>query len=182
MDEPFIMLSTGLVELMSRDSLRFVLGHEVGHVPVRPRGVPHDHAAADQPADVLVLDAGERARHPRDHRALREWYRKAELSCDRAGLLCGQDPTRGVAGADPSSRRDRPGADRHPSFLQQAAEYESVEDIRDSFLKLRSVETQTHPFAVVRAAQLQKWAATEEYRAILAGDYIRRDGESPTSD
>ena len=23
---------------------------------------------------------------------LNEWYRKSELSCDRAGLLCGQDP------------------------------------------------------------------------------------------
>ncbi|HEY3463820.1 MAG TPA: Zn-dependent protease, partial [Amycolatopsis sp.] len=59
---------------------------------------------------------------------------------------------------------------------------ESVEDIRDSFLKLKFVETESHPFAVVRAAQLQKWAASPEYRAILAGDYPRRDDDSPTSD
>ena len=32
MDEPFIRISTGLVELMSLESLRFVLGHEMGHV------------------------------------------------------------------------------------------------------------------------------------------------------
>lgn len=35
---------------------------------------------------------------------------------------------------------------------------------------------------MVRAAQLQKWAASEEYRAILAGDYPRRDDDSPTAD
>jgi len=56
-----------------------------------------------------------------------------------------------------------------------------VDDIRDSFLKLRYVEDMSHPLAVVRAAQLQRWAASEEYRAILAGDYPRRDGDSPTT-
>jgi len=182
MDEPFIMLSTGLVELMSRESLRFVVGHEMGHVlsghavyrTIMLRLIGLQMSLSWTPVSALGIRA--------IIAALSEWYRKAELSCDRAGLLCGQDPTAAlraqiqVAGGIDPSQIDI------PSFLQQAAEYESVEDIRDSFLKLQYVETQSHPFAVVRAAQLQKWAATEEYRAILAGDYIRRDGETPTSD
>ena len=182
MDQPFIMVSTGLVELMSRDSLRFVIGHEMGHVlsghavyrTIMLRLINLQMSLSWTPVSALGIRA--------IIAALMEWYRKAELSCDRAGLLCGQDPTAAlraqiqVAGGIDPSKIDI------PSFLQQAAEYESVEDIRDSFLKLRYVETQSHPFAVVRAAQLQKWAATEEYRAILAGDYLRRDGESPTSD
>ena len=58
--------------------------------------------------------------------ALMEWYRKAELSADRAGLLCGQDPTAALrvhvmlAGARRSVRKWTP-----PAFLQQAREYES---------------------------------------------------------
>jgi hypothetical protein len=28
---------------------------------------------------------------------------------------------------------------------------------------------------------VQRWAASEEYRAILAGDYLRRDDDQPTS-
>ncbi|HKS49010.1 MAG TPA: hypothetical protein VJT49_28660 [Amycolatopsis sp.] len=32
---------------------------------------------------------------------------------------------------------------------------------------------------MVRAAQLQRWAAGEEYRANLAGDYPRREGDKP---
>ena len=43
------------------------------------------------------------------------------------------------------------------------------------------MEPQTHPFAAVRATQLQRWAASEEYRAILAGDYQRRDAEDERS-
>jgi hypothetical protein len=68
-----------------------------------------------------------------------------------------------------------------PEFMRQAKEYEEVDDIRDSILKLMTVEGMSHPFAVVRAAQLQRWAASEEYRAILAGDYQRRADDTPSS-
>ncbi|WP_410568899.1 M48 family metallopeptidase [Amycolatopsis sp. cmx-4-61] len=182
MDEPFVRVSTGLVELMGQESLRFVLGHELGHVlsghavyrTIMVRLINLQLVMSWTPVSALGIRAV--------IAALREWFRKAELSCDRAGLLCSQDPTAAlraqiqVAGGIDPARIDV------PSFLQQAAEYESVEDIRDSFLKLKSVETESHPFAVVRAAQLQKWAASEDYRAILAGDYARRDADSPASD
>ena len=182
MDEPFIRVSTGLVDLMSHESLRFVLGHEMGHVlsghavyrTMMVRLIMLQMSLSWTPVSALGIRAV--------IAALREWFRKAELSCDRAGLLCGQDPTAAlraqiqIAGGIDPARIDI------PSFLRQATEYESVEDVRDSFLKLRFVETESHPFAVVRAAQLQKWAASEEYRAILAGDYPRRDDDAPTSD
>lgn len=182
MDEPFLRVSTGLVELMNPESLRFAIGHEMGHVlsghtvyrTIMVRLISLQVSMSWTPVSALGIRAV--------IAALREWFRKAELSCDRAGLLCSQDPTAAlraqiqVAGGIDPARIDV------PSFLQQAAEYESVEDIRDSFLKLRFVETESHPFAVVRAAQLQKWAASQEYRAILAGDYPRRDSDQPASD
>jgi len=108
---------------------------------------------------------------------LREWYRKSELSCDRAGLLCGQDPQAALrvhallAGViDPSKAH-------LPSFIQQAREYDAVPDVRESVLKMLQLVDSTHPMAVVRAAELQKWAAREEYRAILSGDYPRRSDD-----
>jgi Zn-dependent protease with chaperone function len=175
LDEPFITLSTGAVELMDHDSLRFVIGHEMGHVlsghavyrTMLVRLINLQLTMSWLPVSALGLRA--------IIAALREWFRKSELSCDRAGLLCGQDPSAALrahvllaGGIDPSQVDIA-------SFLQQAGEYESVEDVRDSLLKLRSVEHMSHPLAVVRAAQLQRWAAGEEYRAILAGDYPRRD-------
>ena len=180
-DEPFIVLSTGLVESMDTESLRFVIGHEMGHVlsghavlrTVLLRLLNLQMTMSWLPAGALALRAA--------IAALREWFRKAELTCDRAGLLCAQDPAAALrahlylAGATDLTQIDI------PSFLQQAKEYEEVDDIRDSFHKLRSVEGMSHPFAVVRAAQLQKWAASAEYRAILAGDYPRRDDDDPST-
>jgi len=182
MDEPFIRVSTALVERMSLESLRFVIGHEMGHVlsghavyrTIMIRLINLQLSMSWTPVSALGIKA--------ILAALSEWYRKAELSCDRAGLLCSQDPAAALhaqiqlaGGLDPA-RIDI------PSFLKQGAEYESVDDIRDSLLKLQYVATETHPFAVVRATQLQRWAASEEYRAILSGDYPRRDSDQPASD
>lgn len=180
-DEPYILISSGMVEALDTEGLRFVIGHEMGHVL-------SGHAVYRTMIDVLmglqqslswmaVGAMGLRAILV----ALFEWYRKAELSCDRAGLLCGQDPQAALrvhvmlAGGTSAGEIDV------PSFLQQASEYESVDDIRDSIHKLRYVTWMTHPLAVVRAAQLQKWAASEEYRTILAGEYLRRADDAPSS-
>jgi len=180
-DEPFIVLTTGLVEALDTESLRFVIGHEMGHVlsghavlrTLLLRLLHLQMTIAFIPAGALALRAA--------IAALREWFRKAELTCDRAGLLCAQDPQAALrthvylAGGTDLTQIDI------PSFLQQAKEYDEVDDIRDSIHKLRAVEGMSHPFAVVRAAQLQRWAASEEYRAILAGQYERRDDDNPSS-
>ncbi|CRK58577.1 Zn-dependent protease with chaperone function [Alloactinosynnema sp. L-07] len=180
-DEPFIVLTTGLVEALDTESMRFVIGHEMGHVlsghavlrTLLLRLLHLQMTIAFIPAGALALRAA--------IAALREWFRKAELTCDRAGLLCAQDPQAALrthvylAGGTDLTQIDI------PSFLQQAKEYDEVDDIRDSIHKLRAVEGMSHPFAVVRAAQLQRWAASEEYRAILAGEYPRRDDDNPSS-
>lgn len=182
LEKPFVVVSSAAVEAMDFEAVRFVLGHEFGHVlsghavyrTMMIRLVNLQLSMSWLPASALGLRA--------IVAALSEWFRKAELSCDRAGLLCSQDPSAALrahvitaGGTDPSTVDIQ-------SFLQQASEYESVDDVRDSLHKLRYVETMTHPLAVVRAAQLQRWAASEEYRALLAGEYPRRDADTPASD
>ncbi|HEU4349697.1 MAG TPA: M48 family metallopeptidase [Actinoplanes sp.] len=174
MDRPFIALSSGMVGLLDLDGLRFVIGHEMGHVL-------SGHAVYRTMLIRLVRLTQSMAWLPIGYwglraivAALREWFRKSELSCDRAGLLCGQDPQAALRAQVQLSGALDPDRVHVPSFLRQAHEYDAVPDIRDSVLKLLQSVDSPYPMPVVRAAELQKWAASDGYRAILSGDYPRR--------
>ena len=184
MDRPFIALSTELVSLLDADGLRFAIGHEMGHVlsghavyrTMMIRLIRLTQSMAWMPIGYWGLRAVVAA--------LREWYRKSELSCDRAGLLCGQDPPAALRAQIQLAGALDPDRVHIPSFLRQAQEYNAVPDVRDSVLKLLQTIDSPYPMAVVRAAELQKWAASEGYRAILSGDYPRRaqDGDVKFTD
>jgi hypothetical protein len=112
---------------------------------------------------------------------LEEWYRKSELTSDRAGLLATQD----VEAARRALMKTAGGRHlaelSHDEFHKQAREYDAVPDVRESLLKLMQLQGTTHPFAVIRFAELDRWAEEGEYREILAGRYPRREDDSETS-
>ena len=90
-DRPFIVLNTGLVDLLDAEELRTVVGHELGHVL-------SGHAVYRTMLFHLINLAARIAWMPIGYLGLRgiiwgleEWYRKSEVSCDRAGLLASQD-------------------------------------------------------------------------------------------
>jgi Zn-dependent protease with chaperone function len=181
MDKPFIVLTSGLYDLMTYEEMRFVVGHELGHAL-------SGHAVYRTMMMHLMRLARSFGILPVGGWALRaivaalyEWQRKSELSGDRAGLLCCQDMDTAIrvemklAGG---SRLDKLDSE---AFLAQAREYEKTGDMRDGMLKLMNLELQTHPFSVLRAAALTKWVDAGGYGKVMSGDYPRRTDDDHAS-
>jgi Zn-dependent protease with chaperone function len=180
-DHPFVVVTTGLVNLHDQEELRFVIGHELGHIL-------SGHAVYRTMLLWLLQLAARIAWMPIGVLGLRaiiwgleEWFRKSELSCDRAGLLACQDTDAAkralmkLAGG-PYLSELNPDA-----FREQAHEYDAVPDLRDSILKVLQLQGNTHPFAVVRFAELDHWVTSGDYERILGGDYPRRDDDGSAS-
>src|SRR5690606_13110194 len=175
---PCIVVTTGLVDLLGPEEQRFVVGHEVGHIL-------SGHAVYRTMLLALVRLAARVAWFPLGYvglraivAALEEWYRKSELSCDRAGLLTCQNPEAAKRALMKLAGGSRLAEMNVDAFLDQAREYDAAEDIRDGFIKLLITQGQTHPFAVVRLAELDRWIAEGSYQRILTGDYPRRDTDT----
>ena len=180
-DKPFIVITTGMVELMDAEEMRFIIGHELGHVlsghEVYRTMLFHLINLARRVAFMALVYLGLQG----IVWGLEEWYRKSELSCDRAGLLAGQD----VEAARRALMKTAGGASMaelsHDAFHQQAHEYDAVPDVRDGLLKLLQLQGNTHPFAVIRFAELDRWAAEGDYRTILSGTSPRREDDRDAS-
>ncbi|MCX4677324.1 M48 family metallopeptidase [Streptomyces sp. NBC_01433] len=181
LDEPIIVVTTGLVELLDEEEMRAVVGHEVGHAL-------SGHAVYRTILLFLTNLALKVAWIPLGNvaimaivTALREWFRKSELSADRAGLLVGQDLNASMRGLMKIAGGNHLHEMNVDAFLAQADEYEKGGDLRDSVLKILNVLPRTHPFTTVRAAELKKWSETRDYQRIMDGHYPRRDEDKNTS-
>lgn len=178
LDKPFIVLNSGSLNLLDDEELIFLLGHELGHIlsghvlyrtmtvlllQLAQLGFPIVGLAA---RGVLL--------------GLLEWGRKSELSADRAGLLASQNPDAvlhamlKLAGGGTGDQTDL------DEFMAQAEEYRSGGDVIDTAFKVLNLSLATHPFHVLRAAELRDWIAAGEYDRIRRGEYRRNDEPSPS--
>jgi Zn-dependent protease with chaperone function len=180
-DKPFIVITTGMVDLFDAEEMRFAIGHELGHVL-------SGHSVYRTMLYHLIRLATRIAWMPLGYLGLRgiiwgleEWYRKSELSCDRAGLLAGQDVAAARRALMKTAGGSRLAELSHDAFHQQAREYDAVPDVREGLLKLLQLQGTTHPFAVIRFAELDRWASDGDYQQILAGNYPRREDDSDAS-
>jgi Zn-dependent protease with chaperone function len=180
-DHPFIVLNTGLIDLLDEEELRYVVAHEVGHIL-------SGHSVYRTMMLILTGLGSRLAWLPLGNiglaaiiMGLKEWYRKSELSADRAGLLASQD----IEAVKRALMKMAGGSRLHEmnteAFLAQAREYDAAGDVRDGLLKFLNLLKQTHPFAVIRFAEIDKWARSGEYDRIMAGDYPRRADDASAS-
>jgi Zn-dependent protease with chaperone function len=160
--KPFITVTSGLIDMMTDEELFFVIGHEVGHI--KGGHVLYGTMARNIAAVVALIGQATLGIGTLLFQGLvvglLEWFRCAELTCDRAALLCVQDlePARDtfmkLAGG---TTRLAAEMDRE-EFLRQIREYEEVDrSTLDRAYKLLLTVNRSHPFAMQRAKELETW-------------------------
>lgn len=177
--KPFVIVNSATLSVFDAAELRTVLGHEAGHILA-------EHVMY-RTALMILLNLslsgplGFIAGIPllAVRLALLEWFRAAELSCDRAATLVNRDPlvtcrTLMVLGSGVPSKRQNLDA-----FMRQGQEYRDVEGW-EKLSRMRGELFRTHPHAVKRVHELMKWVQSGEYDRIVSGDYVRR-GQEPTA-
>jgi Zn-dependent protease with chaperone function len=85
-EDAFIMIHSALIDHYTDDELLTVIGHECGHIH-------NSHVVYLTALHYLATMAGMILRVPVQPIivSLRAWTRRAEITCDRAGMLCGKD-------------------------------------------------------------------------------------------
>src|SRR3954462_13465633 len=174
--KPMIVVNSATVNTLEGLELRTVLGHEAGHVL-------SEHVMYSTALYILLsIGGGPLRRLPffaglpllAIQLALLEWFRAAELSCDRAATLVNRSPmttcqTLMVIAGGAASRKLSLDA-----FVRQAGEYEDWEPGWDKLGRFRNELMLTHPYPVRRVAELMKWVRAGEYDRIMGGEYRKR--------
>ncbi len=177
MDKPFIVLNSGSLILLDEEELTFLLGHEVGHILSGHVLYRTMTVLLYQLAQLGFPIVGLAARAIL--MALLEWGRKAELSCDRAGLLAVQHPEASLRSFLKLAGGGKPSETNLNEFLIQADEYRQSGDVADIVFKVLNLLGTTHPFHVLRAAELRDWIEKGDYDRLLRGEYRRRSDTTP---
>ncbi|MDA0267289.1 MAG: M48 family metallopeptidase [Cyanobacteria bacterium] len=177
--QPFIVVHTALLDLLTPAEIQAVLGHELGHLKC-------DHGVYLTLANLLTLVAsqlpGGDLLAQGMQGQLMEWVRCAEFTCDRAALLVSQDARvvasvlMKLAGGSPFLA-PRLNLD---AFLAQARSYEVARDtpVGEAVQQLRS-QSLTHPLPVLRAREIDRWAQGKQYQSLLQLAGIRYNDEMP---
>ncbi len=171
--QPFIVLHTSLIELLTPEEIKAVIGHELGHLKC-------EHGVYLTLANLIVLAAGQFSpigglMVQNLQQQLLEWLRCAEFTCDRAALLATQDSNvvisvlMKLAGGSPSLAPQL----NIKAFLDQARAYDDISNTQLGEL-LRQAQTAqlSHPVPVLRAREIDRWASGKIYQTLVQKETI----------
>lgn len=99
------------------------------------------------------------------------WSRMSELTADRAGLLACQDINAAIRAMIKMAGLSQAQYDKInvQAFIDQAHDFnEKNTGFLDETFKFISIANSTHPWLVLRAAELLKWVESGEYERIIA--------------
>jgi Zn-dependent protease with chaperone function len=153
-DDAFIMVHSALVDHLSDEELLSVIGHESGHIH-------NNHVVyltalhyLTHMASLFVKGVGLPALL-----ALRAWSRRAEITCDRAGVLCARDLDVGLRALTKLAL----GSHKLYDQLNLEAFLEQHEEAQQSFGRYGEVFA-THPWLPKRVLALRAFGESALFR------------------
>lgn len=171
--ESFIVLHSALVDSMSEKELEFVIGHETGHIQNKHVVYGTALQVLTRSAEAVIGIFVEPALV-----ALRTWYRRAEITCDRAGLLCSEDLDAGIG----SFMKLAVGSARLFREMDVEAYLDQLEEGRGSVGRYLEAFA-SHPYLPKRIGALRVFAESRLYREAvgLEGGLDIEDVDAQTS-
>jgi Zn-dependent protease with chaperone function len=182
-EHPYVVINSGILDLMNEQEIRSVLAHELGHIKCGHTILIQMAMWAMNAAQFvgeLTFGIGNFVSTALIY-AFFEWRRKAELSADRAAFLVMDDLNPVMSSMMKLSGGSIKFANECSlqEFLKQSQDYESLDQDGLNqvykFLMYNGAQGAmlTHPFPVERLQYLQQWANSEEYQQIKNGNYMR---------
>ncbi|MDP8962971.1 MAG: M48 family metallopeptidase [Cyanobacteriota bacterium] len=166
--QPFIVMHTSLIEILTPEEIQAVIAHELGHLKC-------EHGVYLTPLNIIVLAAGllpgwGTVIAQSVQAQMLEWLRCAEFTCDRAALLATQNPRvvmsvlMKLAGGSPTLAPQL----NLDAFIAQARAYDDVSNSElGELLKSAQTAQLTHPVPVLRAREIDRWASSQTYQSLL---------------
>jgi Zn-dependent protease with chaperone function len=175
--QPFVVLHTSLVDMLTPAEIQAVIAHELGHLKC-------EHSVYLTLANLMVLAGqltpigGLLVQNLQNQ--ILEWVRCAEFSCDRAALLVTQEP-RVVASVLMKLTGGSPKLASQlnlDAFLEQARSYDRISDETGQLMKQMQTARLSHPLPVLRAREIDRWASSQDYQSLLQKRAVRYTEQS----
>ena len=168
-ENPIIVLNSGLIDLCDDDEIMFIIGHECGHIK-------SNHMLYHMMAQVIniCIDSipfGSIAAAPLQY-ALYYWDRMSEFTADRAGLLCCQNKSAAIRAFMKMAELPIRNSENinHKSFIAQASDFKSLDyEALNKVIKFISIADNSHPWTVMRAAELLTWVESKKFKELVLG-------------
>lgn len=173
----YVAITSGLVEMMTKEELTAVVAHECGHIACR-------HVLYHSIASFILRGTGGLLGSlslPIQY-AFLYWQRKSELSCDRAAsVVTSPDVVSSYLAKFAGGPKSITSNLNMQEWAKQADQYDAIcnDGLWNKALQIYAISAHDHPFTAVRVREIFAWAKSEQYQNIVNAQLcLNADGKT----